>query len=95
MEKFSHVCLCGGDDSVCVCVLGVGEGVGEVGPKETTGTALGSVACSLPLGSKLDQQRKIHTLPLQCRPLSPVGIRTVNHFANSFQLIKMLPDRDC
>lgn len=70
-------------------------GVGEVGPKETTATAFGSVACSLPLGSKLDQRRKIHALPLQCRPLSLVGIGTVNHFENSFQPIKTLPDHDC
>lgn len=81
------------EGAVCVCVYRLEWG--EVGPKETTATALGSVACSLPLGSKLDQRRKIHTLPLQCRPLSLVGIGTVNHFGNSFQLIKTLPDCDC
>lgn len=78
-----------------VCVRRWSGSRGAVGPKDTTGTALGSVACCLPLGSKLDQQRKIHPLPLQCRPLFLVGIGTVNHFGNSFQLIKMLPDRDC
>ncbi len=97
VEEVSDVCLCGGEGYVCVCVCvrRWSRGWEEVGLKETTGTALGSVACSLPLGSKLDQRRKIHALPLQCRPLSLVGIGTVNHFGNSFQLIKMLPDRDC
>lgn len=64
-------------------------------PKETTGTALVSVAFRLPLGSKLDQGRKIHILLLQSGPLSLDRIRTVNHFGNSFQLIKILPDCDC
>lgn len=69
-------------------------GGGEL-QKQRGGTALGSVACCLPLGSKLDQRRKIHAQPSQCRPLSPDRIGTVNHFGNSFQLIKILPDRDC
>lgn len=50
--------------------------------------------CFQPFGSTLDQWRKIHSA-LQCRPLSLLGIWTVNHFENSFQLIKTLPDRDC
>lgn len=79
-----------------MCLLGGGVGHGgEVGPKETTGTALGSVACCLPHGSKLDRRGEVHALLIQCGPLSPVGIGTVNHFGNSFQLIKILPDRDC
>lgn len=83
------------EKAVFVCVGRWSRSRGGGVAKETTGTALGSVACCLLLGSKLDQRRKIHALPLQCRPLSPVGIGTVNHFGNSFQLIKILPDRDC
>lgn len=78
---------------VLVCA-GRGRNRGE-GAAEITGTARGSVACCLPLGSKLDQRRKIHAQPAQCSPLSPDRIGTVNHFGNSFQLIKILPDRDC
>lgn len=75
--------------------MGHGGGGWVGGAKETTGTALGSVACCLPHGSKVDWRREIHAPLLQCGPLSPVGIGTVNHFGNSFQLIKILPDRDC
>lgn len=78
-----------------VCVRWEVEWVtGRVVPKETTGTALVSVAFRLPLGSKLDQGRKIHILLLQSGPLSLDRIRTVNHFGNTFQLIKILPDCD-
>lgn len=63
--------------------------------KETTGTALVSVVVRMPLGSKLHQGTKIHILHLQSGPLSREGNRTVNHFGNSFQLIKILPDCDC
>lgn len=68
---------------------------GDAAPKETTATALVSVAFRLPLASKLDQGRKIHILLLQSGPLSLDRIRTVNHFGNSFQPIKILPDCDC
>lgn len=79
-----------------VCVRWeLGWVTGEVAPKETTGTALVSVAFRLLLGSKLDQGRKIHILLLQSGPLSLDKIRTVNHFGNSFHLIKILPDCDC
>lgn len=66
-----------------------------MGPEETAATALKSVAWTLPLGSILDQRRKIHALPLQCRSLSLFCIGTINYFGNSFQLIKTVPDRDC
>lgn len=68
---------------------------GDVATEETLGTALVSVAFRLPLGSKLDQGRKILVLILQSGPLSLDRITTVNHFENSFQLIKVLPDCDC
>lgn len=83
------------EKAMFVCFRRWSRSRGEVGPRETTGAVLGSVTGCPPLGSKLDQRRKIHALPLQCRPLSLVGIGTVNHFGNSFQLIKILPDRDC
>lgn len=55
-----------GREGPCLCALGggVGHGGGAEGaaPKETTGSALVSVAFCLPLGSKLDQGRKIHIL---------------------------------
>lgn len=86
-------------ETVVLAFAGRGSSFGgqeaEGGYRNNGGTALGSVACCLPLGSKLDQRRKIHAQPSQCRPLSPDRIGTVNHFGNSFQLIKILPDRDC
>ena len=42
MEKFSHVCLCGGDDSVCVCVCWeLEKGWGRWGLKKQRGLLLG------------------------------------------------------
>lgn len=43
----SRVCLCCGGGCVCLCVSRT-DGVGEVGPKETTLAAVESVACSPP-----------------------------------------------
>lgn len=47
------------------------------------------------LAANLISEGKLRALPLQCRSLSLFGIRTINYFGNSFQLIKTVPDRDC
>lgn len=81
---------------MCVCALGGGvEGEGRWGLKKQQRLLLGLSPVPCLLAVNLISKEKYTLLPLQCRPLSLVGIRTINHFGNSFQLIKTLPDRDC
>lgn len=71
--------------------------VGGGGKPKAASTAIGFVALLFCLfGSSGDRRRKHERSAFYNEGLCfLIGIWTINHFLNSFQLIKTVPDRDC